>query len=158
MTTLTWGNSEWYGAAYDHYLLPAPTEELKKHFPHINTDHVSSIELPSGIETVKDCHDRVRKGVERLLEKLDSGDGPSTILLAGHAASVICAIRGLLKDERYPVRCGTCSVSKLVRKQDGWELVINGDCSHLSDGEQRSWTFAGDIPDYEKKKMTVGAQ
>lgn len=139
---------------------PAPIEELKKHFPHLDTSHKSSIPLPSGIETVQACHGRVEQGLDALISQLDAEgeSGPSTILLAGHAASVICAVRALLQDESFPVRCGTASLSKLERQDDGsWKLVIHGDCSHLSKGEQRSWAFSGDIPDYEKQKMVEGS-
>ncbi|KAI8384764.1 histidine phosphatase superfamily [Radiomyces spectabilis] len=151
--------SEWYGAAYDRYLPPAPFEKLKELFPKLDLSHESSIPLPVGVETVSICHQRVRDGLETLLDELDKEpNGPSSILLAGHAASVICAVRALLGDETFPVRSGTASLSKFVRKDngEGWELVMHGDCSHLSKGEQRAWMFSGDIPDYEKKKMEEG--
>ncbi|KAI8366585.1 histidine phosphatase superfamily [Blakeslea trispora] len=142
--------AEWYGKAHGRYLPPAPLSELEKRFPI--THHTSSIPLPEGVETAHDCHVRVKQGLDRLLASIEAeAQPPKTILLAGHAATAICAVRGLLKDANYPVRCGVCSLSHLVRQQDGsWELLANGDCSHLSEGEQRHWTFSGDVPDYEK--------
>ncbi|KAI9489997.1 histidine phosphatase superfamily [Zychaea mexicana] len=152
--------SEWYGKAYDKYQQPASIQELKEqHFPFLQTGHVSSIPLPEGCETVKMCHQRSKEGLNKLLNQLDNeaDGGPETILLVGHAASVITAVRALLDNETYPVCPATCSLSKLVRKDDGsWDLVLNGDTTHLSDGSQRAWTFAGDIPDYEKNKMVQG--
>lgn len=107
------------------------------------------------MESVTRCHQRVKEGLDVLLDKLDKED-VQTVLLAGHAASVIAAVRVLLDDVEYPVRCGTASVSKLVRKEDGsWELTVNGDASHLKKGEQRSWMFSGDVPDYEKNKKVA---
>ncbi|CEJ01813.1 hypothetical protein RMCBS344292_15834 [Rhizopus microsporus] len=143
--------TEWYGLAHDRYLPPAPISELKKLFPKLDTSHTSTIPLPTGIETEKDCHIRVKEGLDKLIAYLDQQD-VHTILLAGHAASVICAVRALLNQGSYEVRSGTCSLSRFIRQDDGsWKILQNGDCSHLSQGEQRSWTFAGDVPDYEKK-------
>ncbi|KAI8971722.1 histidine phosphatase superfamily [Mycotypha africana] len=148
--------AEWYGKAHGRYLPCAPLVELKKLFPKLNIDdHHSCIPLPNGIETVQECHVRVKKGLDLLLKQLDSEPNPPhSIVLAGHAASAICAVRGLLKNANYPVHCGTCSLSKLVRSDNGasWELVMNGSCDHLSEGEQRSWMFTGDVPDYEVEK------
>lgn len=128
--------------------------ELKGLFPKLNIqDHKSSIPLPTGAETAQECHIRVKKGLDILIDTLDKEDQVHTILLSGHAASAICAVRGLLNDAHYPVKCGTCSLSHLVRQKDGsWKLSENGMTSHLSQGEQRSWMFSGDVPDYEVKK------
>ncbi|KAI8080723.1 histidine phosphatase superfamily [Gilbertella persicaria] len=145
--------AEWYGKAHGRYLPPAPLPELKALFPKLNiTTHTSSIPLPEGIETNHDCHVRVKAGLDKLLASLDAEpQPPNTILLSGHAASAICAVRGLLRDANYPVRCGVCSLSHLVRQDDDtWQLMANGDCHHLSEGEQRHWMFDGDVPDYEK--------
>jgi transcription factor C subunit 7 len=136
------------------YLPCAPLTELKQLFPLLNiTDHQSRIPLPTGIETAQECHVRVKRGLDLLIAAIDAEPNrPSTILLSGHAATAICAVRGLLNNANYPVRCGVCSLFQLVRQLDGsWQLMRNGDCSHLSDGEQRHWTFTGDIPDYEIK-------
>ena len=111
--------------------------------------------MPTSTETVQQCHERTKEGLDKLIEQLDKEEnGPETILLVGHAASVITAIRALLNDVKYPARPSTASLSKLVRNEsDGsWEVVMNADTTHLSDGMQRAWTFSGDVPDYEKNK------
>jgi transcription factor C subunit 7 len=131
---------------------------LKSFFPKLDLDHhTSSIPLPKDAETAEECHARVKKGLDILVHNLDSEEKPPhTILLSGHAASAICAVRALLNDPHYYVHCGTCSLSRLVRQPDqSWKIMENGDCQHLSQGEQRSWMFSGDIPDYEKKKPTT---
>lgn len=128
--------------------------ELKQLFPKLDIkNHTSSIPLPTDTETEHDCHLRVKKGLDILIYTLDSDkEQPHTILLSGHAASAICAVRALLNDSHYPARTGTCSLSHLIRQDDNtWKLLENGDCSHLSQGEQRSWMFSGDVPDYELK-------
>jgi transcription factor C subunit 7 len=152
MNFLHFAHSEWYGKAHGRYLPCASLPELSNLFPGLDTKHHSSIPLPNGIETAHECHVRVKKGLDLLMAELDQKD-LDCILLAGHAASAICAVRALLRDANYPVRCGTCSLSHLIRNQDGtWALEVNGSCDHLSQGEQRSWMFSGDVPDYEQDK------
>jgi transcription factor C subunit 7 len=139
------------------YLPCAPKETLKQLFPQLDLTYTSSISLPTQAETAEECHARVKKGLDILIHTLDSEkNSPHTILLSGHAASAICAVRALLNDPHYYVHCGTCSLSHLVRQPDGsWTIFENGDCKHLSKGEQRSWMFSGDVPDYEKKTTTT---
>ncbi|CDH58251.1 predicted protein [Lichtheimia corymbifera JMRC:FSU:9682] len=147
--------SEWYGTAYPEYLPPASMELLKSHFPAIDTTHESSIPCVQGPETVGDCHIRVDRAIKALVAKLDNEvDGPTSVLLAGHAASVVAAVRSLVNDVKYPIKAATCSVSKLVRNEDGsWNVVMNDETGHLKEGSQRAWTFSGDVPDYELNKI-----
>lgn len=108
--------------------------------------------MPTGGESVAECHERADRAMNKLIAQLDTENKYERILLSGHAASVICIIRALLKDNAFPVRVGTVSLSRLVRKEDGtWEVKENGDCHYLSEGEQRAWTFGGDVPDYTYK-------
>ncbi|KAI9262736.1 histidine phosphatase superfamily [Sporodiniella umbellata] len=144
--------AEWYGMAYEKYLPPATNSELMELFPRLDLSHQSSVPIPTGAETKEDCHKRLKVGLDKLVHDLDN-QNVQTVLLSGHAASVICAVRALLNQEQYPVRSGTCSLSRLTRNEDlSWELHENGNCDHLSQGEQWSWRFSGEIPDYAKKK------
>ncbi|CAO3689878.1 unnamed protein product [Rhizopus stolonifer] len=144
--------AEWYGLAHGTYLPPAPNSELKQLFPKLDNSHSSSIPIPTNAETEDDCHVRVKEGLDKLVAFLNEQD-IKTILLAGHAASVICAVRALSNQASYPVRSGTCSLARLIRNEDlSWTIVENGNCEHLSQGEQRSWHFSGNVPDYEQKK------
>lgn len=147
--------AEWYGLSHARYLPCAPLETLKQLFPKLDIEHhTSSIPLPTDIETAAQFHARVKKGIDILMAQLDAEkEPPHTVLLSGHAASAIGAVRALLNDPHYYVHCGTCSLTHLVRQPDDltWKIIENGDCSHLSQGEQRSWMFSdSDIPDYEK--------
>ena len=91
-----------------------------------------------------------------------------TLLICGHAAQIICAGRALTgkipQDLDYEdFHCYTCGISKFVRKTvvqvsgehdsasekslglaGGWDCILNSDCSHLSQGEERGWHFHGD--------------
>ncbi|KAI8079801.1 histidine phosphatase superfamily [Halteromyces radiatus] len=144
--------AEWYGEASPQYLPPTNLDHLQSFFPEvaIQSSYNSSIELPEGPETVIQCHQRTQQGLTRLIQQLDQQQDVSTILLAGHAATVITAVRALVGDPNVWVKSGTCSLAKLVRTSpQSWEWVLNGDCTHLSNGEQRAWMFKGDTPDYK---------
>ncbi|CAO3614164.1 unnamed protein product [Mucor hiemalis] len=144
---------EWYDLTHKRYLPCAPLETLKQLFPKLDIEHyTSSIPLPTDIETADECHARVKKGLDILIHRLDTEkDPPHTILLSGHAASAICAVRALLNEPLFYVNCGICSLSHLVRQPDQtWKIIRNGDCNHLSQGEQKAWIFS-DI-DYKRKK------
>ncbi|CAO3628990.1 unnamed protein product [Cunninghamella blakesleeana] len=152
--------SEWYGQAYETYQVPASKTTLQELFPTINfqTNYQSSVELPIGGETILECHERTKKGLISLIQQLDKEDPTvETILLSGHAATVITSIRALMNDPTLFVGTGTCSLAKLKRRcindQQQWDLIFHGNCDHLSKGEQRSWMFKDDVPDYEKNKL-----
>ncbi|KAL2423694.1 putative transporter MCH2 [Exophiala dermatitidis] len=97
------------------------------------------------------------------------GDEEVTLLLCGHAAQIIASGRALtgqvpddLDEEDF--KCFTCGISKFTRRQvpgtgepyydddwrnsggvaGGWDCILNSDCSHLSQGEERGWHFHGD--------------
>lgn len=65
-----------------------------------------------------------------------------------HAATLIALGINLLNYENnspvpnyFSIRTGFCSISKF-EKQDGiWKIVLNGNCSHLSEGEICHWKF-----------------
>lgn len=125
---------------------------------NIISDYESSVPLPIGGETELECHERAKKGLKKLIQQLDD-TGIERILLSGHAASVIAGVRSLMNDSSLFIGSGTCSLAHLKRRTDigdvdqQWDLVFHGNCDHLSKGEQRSWMFKGDIPDYEKNEL-----
>ncbi|KAG9773958.1 hypothetical protein KCU88_g5636, partial [Aureobasidium melanogenum] len=97
------------------------------------------------------------------------GDEEVTLLLCGHAAQIIAsgrALTGQVPDDldEDDFKCFTCGISKFTRRQvpgtgepyydddwrnsggvaGGWDCILNSDCSHLSQGEERGWHFHGD--------------
>ncbi|KAH8547775.1 hypothetical protein BGW37DRAFT_509445 [Umbelopsis sp. PMI_123] len=103
------------------------------------------------METMRQVHERVQAAMDKLVKQCDSKY--EQVVLFGHAASVICAVRALLGDWSFYVNAGTCSISKLERQEDGkWKLILNGSTEHLSQGNVRSWMFDGDVPSYEVQK------
>jgi len=141
-------NREWYGTTRSFYPLPASLDRLKELYPEINTSYVPVLAAPTGMETMRQVHERVQAAMDKLVEQCD--DKYEQVVLFGHAASVICAVRALLEDWSFYVNAGTCSISKLERQDNGkWALILNGSTEHLSQGNLRSWMFEGDVPSYE---------
>jgi transcription factor C subunit 7 len=79
--------------------------------------------------------------MQEIISRCDAEGQIKSILLVGHAASLIAGVRAVLQDRLLAVNCGTCSLTKLIREGDKWILKFNGDCSFLNDGEERNWSF-----------------
>lgn len=151
---------------------------LHTHFPFLHTTHASAIRPNPTGETIDGLHNRNAYALHRIITALDVDPAnPRALLLCTHAASMICIGRALTGDmpadpNTDDFRCGTCSMSKFVRRRPalenptediaewdanrpgdvplvdwrsgrgvmgGWNCVLNGDCSFLENGEERSW-------------------
>ncbi|KAH6873907.1 histidine phosphatase superfamily [Thelonectria olida] len=111
----------------------------------------------------------VIEDVDREYEQAGRGDEEVTLLLCAHAATIIAtgrALTGQLPNDynEDELKCYTCGISKFIRKSipptgeayynddwwkrrgvaGGWELSLNSDCGHLSQGEENGWRFNGD--------------
>ncbi|KAK4947344.1 C6 zinc cluster transcription factor-like protein [Elasticomyces elasticus] len=107
--------------------------------------------------------------VDKEYARAGRGDEEVTLLLCGHAAQIISsgrALTGQVPDDHdeEDFQCYTCGLSKFLRRQvpasdnayydpswrnsggvaGGWDCILNSDCSHLSQGEERGWHFHGD--------------
>ncbi|KAG0636010.1 histidine phosphatase superfamily [Tuber brumale] len=103
----------------------------------------------------------------------EEGRGPKAIIICGHAATNIAGGRALTGDENFDVKTGTCSLSTYRRRKlptnptivpppsdafpipdiawrggngvgGGWDSIINGDCTFLTNGEEMNWGFSGE--------------
>ncbi|GAM90731.1 hypothetical protein ANO11243_087760 [Dothideomycetidae sp. 11243] len=161
------GLAEFYGLARFDHPRPATLDVLQKHFPNAldDTYRESSIESSKSGESIGTLHDRVAYAIHKIIERADA-DGTETILLCTHAAVMICLGRVLTgnmppleSDDDF--KCATCSFSKFLWDsekpehvpdvnwkghgvQGRWECEVNGDCSFLTEGEERGWSFAMD--------------
>jgi transcription factor C subunit 7 len=106
--------------------------------------------------------------VDREYDEKGRGGEDVTVLICGHAAGIIASGRALTG--RMPrdyteedFKCFTCGLSRFVRRSKGkavgqevenwrtdggvargWHCVLNSNCEHLSQGEERGWHFLGD--------------
>jgi len=137
---IEYGLIEWNGKTKD--VVPLSTEELSQMFPNmIDTNYVSMTPLPTS-EGRKFMMERTKQAVNQLAAKY-TGHRQGAILLVTHAAPLIGLARGLMGDPLLPVRSGVCSITKLVRHTSTtkWQIELNGDCRHLTGGEQYHFVF-----------------
>lgn len=153
------GVGEWFGHAPFLQPEPADAKMLRKWFPWME-DYESLVVPDRHGERIETLHQRVAKALQAVIQDVEreyremgrSGD-EVTILIAGHAAQIICSGRALTGqvpddldlDDFY---CFTCGISRFERRREGalgsFKCIANSDCSHLSQGEERGWKFHGD--------------
>jgi len=121
-----WHNGEWMTEAPE----TNPQELLAAAYPGINWSYQSLI-YPQYPETKADVNRRSAATIKQLLFEVD-GD----ILLVGHSASVF-GITQALVTETHDCKVGLCSLTKVVRKGDRWDLEFYADTSHLSQAESQ---------------------
>lgn len=89
-------------------------------------------------ETFDEVHERCAYVLARMIEEIDgewkeSGTGVKSVLLCGHAASVIAMGRALVGDVDLEVRAGTASCSEYVRRE-GWDRVVHKPVPRVAPG------------------------
>lgn len=129
--------------------------------------------------------------VDRGYEEKGRGGEAVTVLICGHAAQIIAsgrALTGQMPEDftEDDFKCFTCGLSRFLRRNNrearapdggmadkveawrtnggvvgGWDCIMNSDCAHLSQGEERGWHFHGDesfdsyAPQLGQSKQTV---
>lgn len=177
------GLGEFYGLARFDHPSPATLDVLLEHFPdHLNKDYTDKVTIRPSVngESLEALHDRIAYALHHVIKRLDEDpQGPKTLLICTHAASMICigrALTGVMPEDmgEDDFKCFTCALSKFTRRQKptesgdnksqeiqawdpaqpdtvpdvkwkingvqgGWDCKLNGDCSFLSQGEERGW-------------------
>lgn len=128
-------------------------------FPRIDTTYNPVSPKITVAESKKFMFERCKQSIHKLVDRnlpnnhksKNHEKGKGSILVVTHAAPKVALVRGLLGNEEMEVRTGTCSVSKFSRNEEKgeWEHILNGDCSHLSKGEQYHWEF----PEDKKRRL-----
>ena len=123
------GLSEWLNPAW----MPAYPEledpkVLAAQYPCLDLSYQSCVQ-PRYPESETEVAARVAATVQHLVAHY-----PEDLLLVGHGASVLGAAHGLVAG-KPEIRAALCCLVQLVRGEAGWELVLDGDTSHLSDTE-----------------------
>lgn len=121
-----WHNSEWMTESPEIH----PQELLATAYPTINWNYQSQI-YPQYPETKADVNQRTAATVKQLLSKYDED-----ILIVGHGASVFGVTQGLVADIPDS-KIALCSLTKVVRDADNWNLEFFADTSHLSQTESQ---------------------
>ncbi|MEN9870986.1 MAG: hypothetical protein RLZZ171_1974 [Cyanobacteriota bacterium] len=121
-----WHNSEWMTESPEIH----PQELLATAYPTINWSYQSQI-YPQYPETKANVNQRTAATVKQLLSKYDED-----ILIVGHGASVFGVTQGLVADIPDS-KIALCSLTKVVRDADNWNLEFFADTSHLSQTESQ---------------------
>lgn len=153
------GFSEWFGKAWFEQPVPMEAGGLKKGwYPWLDDGYESLVVPERKGERILELHERIRRAWERVVEEVDrqEPDKEVIMLVCGHAAQIIAsgrALTGRLPDDldEDDFQCFTCGLSRFERRVEGgqgvgggFECVVNSDCGHLSQGEERGWRFNGD--------------
>ncbi|MBR8827154.1 MAG: histidine phosphatase family protein [Gomphosphaeria aponina SAG 52.96 = DSM 107014] len=116
-----WLNCDWMGA------MPAtcPREILQAEYPRIDWGYGSRI-FPQYPESEEMMLKRTGETVKILVKEFTED-----ILLVGHGASVVGTTRGLVLGTPI-INASLCCLVKVVRNGNLWEMLLNGDTSHLT--------------------------
>ena len=116
-----WLNQEWIAEMPE----TEPQKNLAKMFPSIDWNYKSLV-IPLYPETESQMMQRMAKTVAKLIENYGEH-----LLLIGHSASVLGCSLGLLKED-IKINSSLCCLVKMMKNNNKWELILNGDTSHLS--------------------------
>jgi broad specificity phosphatase PhoE len=123
-----WHNPEWMSEAPQIH----PRHLLEKDYPRIDWGYSSRI-LPVYPESETLLNQRAAAIVQLLIK-----DFSEDILLVGHDGTVAGTSHGLV--EGQPVTTvPLCSLVKIVRDGEKWQLLLNGDTSHLDSDWEGLW-------------------
>lgn len=120
-----WLNPEWFSKRPNHM----SPDELFKQFPRIDKSY-RSVVMPRYPEGSEEAF--VRAGeASRMLSDTFRED----FLVIGHGHSVTGMAKGFMGSD-CQIFCSLCSLVKVVRQNGCATLELNGDVSHLSEGEK----------------------
>lgn len=123
------GLSEWLNPQWmTEFPQTHPRELLELNYPRIDWGYTSRI-IPQYPESHEIMIQRTQETARRLVAEFSED-----ILLVGHGASVLGATWGLVAGNPQ-INASLCCLVKIVRHGDTSTLVLNGDISHLSQGE-----------------------
>ena len=119
-----WHNGEWMTESPQIH----PQEFLEQKYPAIDWSYKSHL-YPQYPETKEDVNQRSAATIEQLVSEYSKD-----ILIVGHGASVHGVTYALVPDAEYS-KVSLCSLTKVVRDSNKWELEFYADTSHLSQTE-----------------------
>lgn len=115
-----WLNPEWFQAMPETLSL----EELARQYPRIDLKYTPQL-TPEYPETQEQATRRAAHTARKLADTY-SGD----LLIVGHGASV-SGIANALAVEPGEFECALCSLFKLIRHDDRWNMELSGNVEHL---------------------------
>lgn len=176
------GLGEWFKPDRDVVPKPATNDVISQFFPGVIAGDWEDSNIPSlKGESEEDIFNRCKEFWPIFVSHLETKfPDVETIILVTHAATKAALGSNLLKfnDAREPIddkgtmiRNGSCSVDQFncVKRPEGkdfyssqWDLVMNGNTSFLTKGEEMNWDFknkweAGSDEDIKARKIADAA-
>ncbi|KAF2273490.1 phosphoglycerate mutase family protein [Westerdykella ornata] len=148
------GLGEFYGKAFFEHPTPPDLKVLQPFFDSLDHEYEGQYKPHAKGEMILELHERVKNAISHIIETLDKDpEGPKTLLLCTHAATMIALGRVLtgkmpenLDEDDF--QCYTASLSTFKRKSEAtvgnWECVGNAETHFLSAGAERGWKFNGE--------------
>lgn len=130
-----WLRADWFPGT-PRWLEP---RALARRFPRVDAAYEPLVR-PEYPEDEAQLAGRTARTIARLSERY-----AGSLLLIGHGASVKHLGRALLGREQ-PIHCPLCALIKIARDADRWRLELNGDTSHLSEGEKHRQKLTPEPP------------
>jgi broad specificity phosphatase PhoE len=119
-----WHNREWMSETPEIH----PLEELLPDYPRIDPSYTSRL-IPQYPESRETVNERTAKIAQLLVAEFTEN-----LLLVGHGISVLGTTTGLIGGTPT-VNAALCSLVQVVNQENRWEMLLNGDTSHLSQSE-----------------------
>lgn len=170
------GVGEWYKVNRGVIPAPANYDTLNKFFSHLTTadewdrdNTVGVIPSLSG-ETEDQILERCKTFWTKFIPVFEQKYPEIlSILIITHAATKIALGMSLmgydsvfeyLDEDKTVLKAAACSLDKYKKSSDGWELLMNGNCEFLSQGEEMSWDFhngfeAGSDEDIKARRLAA---
>jgi len=120
-----WFNSHWMNATPETH----PQEFLQQEYPRIDWSYTSRI-IPQYPENEEKMMERTGETAKILVQEFSED-----LLLVGHGASVLGTTKGLVGGNPQ-INASLCCLVKIVRNNNIWEMLLNGDTSHLTQTEK----------------------
>jgi broad specificity phosphatase PhoE len=119
-----WLNPEWFDEPVTYW----SGEKLLQRFPRVDLSYTSMV-LPTFPEPSREViRERCRQTITRLVNHYSSD-----LLIIGHGASVLGIAKALLGPQQ-DISTGLCSLTQIHWHNQQATMALNGDTSHLSEG------------------------
>lgn len=141
------GCGEWFKRERSSHPKPASNAVLKGFFPAVDESYTSLVVAGDDGEDEVELHERTKRFLDILLEKLNREEPEiETILIVSHAATRIALGRALAGDNSLDIRTGVCSLDVFTANKAGaltgdWTVKSSGQVDYLSEGEVMHWGF-----------------
>lgn len=151
------GVGEWFKK--DRGIVPEPAnyDLLKQFFKQLADEETWDRDSSTGVipslegENEDDIFERAALLWKKFIPAFEAKfPNINKILIVTHAATKIAlgmqllgrsSVYDTINNEGEILKAAACSLDKYVKSNDNWEIMMNGNCSFLTEGEEMDWNF-----------------